>query len=101
MKAAEIIARLRADGRLDDDDVRRWVGLAERLAVVESFAADGLVPIITHVKTDGKRTSNRYTVILNGPFAGPDEYFRKDGDHLDQLLDELIEYWARKTARPL
>lgn len=58
-------------------------------ALLEKIGQEGG---IVFMKIDGERPSNRYTVGLSGGKMG-DEFFRKDGDNLDQLLTELVAFY--------
>lgn len=62
---------------------------------LENIASDGTVVI---VKIDGARIvaneKNIYTVMLSGGCLDSEEFFRQDGDNIDQLVKAAISFYA-------
>lgn len=46
------------------------------------------------VKLDGQRSQNCYTLLISDGLLGG-EYFRKDGDDLDEMINEGANFYDR------
>lgn len=57
--------------------------------LLDQIRTEGSVVV---VKLDGQRTKSRYTVVISDGLLGED-YFRKDGDDLDELVSEGVNFY--------
>jgi hypothetical protein len=90
MSRAELMEKLRRDGRFNQESCTHWAGMADLLSVFDAIGRDGTNAI---VKIDGARGADcAYTVLVSGGRLG-DSFFRKDGASLPDLLVEAIEFY--------
>jgi hypothetical protein len=72
----------------------------ERLSTLETISQSGAVCVI---KIDGERlvqgSRNIYTVIISGGRLGEDDFFRLDGDNLDQLISKGVVYYEERLEK--
>jgi hypothetical protein len=65
------------------------------LPTIEALRDEGTVVVL---KWDGERSRNRCTVVLTR--VGHEDYWRKDGDDIEALLQELVaDYRAKFPAQ--
>lgn len=69
-------------------DVSQWTTAVNILSELDSFAQHGEHVV---VKIDSERSSSRYTVIVARGQLGT-AVFHKDGDSLEELLRQALEF---------
>lgn len=87
--------RMRERGLDPGHHSEAWKGCEDLLAALDSIGRTGSSVV---VKIDGGRLgADVYTVVLSGGLLG-EEFFRKDGSQLDELLREAITFFLSHTS---
>ena len=64
-------------------------GLFHAWPLLDQIRSEGCVVV---VKLDGLRSQNCYTLVISdGPLR--EDFFRKDGDDLDELIKEAVNFY--------
>lgn len=96
MNNSSFFETLQKDGRLEEDDISRWVKMSAMMAALEAIGKDGATVVL---KFDGGRPESMYTVVVSGASLG-DSFFRKDGSQVLSLLQEAVEFYGCKQSHP-
>jgi hypothetical protein len=94
VKVHKLAIELMAEGQLSEERINSWREMADLLAMIDMMGRNGVSAVI---KIDGVRSGgDGYTVAISGPPLGED-FFRKDGSDLAELLVAAITFYRDKT----
>jgi hypothetical protein len=68
---------------------------SKKFSELESIARSGAIAVL---KIDGLRilaeNPNVYTIILSGGELDPEEFFRMDGENIEELIEMAVNFYS-------